>query len=585
MDWRLTWALLVVLRSQEAYLQQSLITDSQTGLTWSQLSATIPSNRVFRIAFNPTLFFWSEGNFGGVERPVYRYTPSLQGKASLPNWIHYKYSERHKAGFIFGVPPEETDFVELDVLAQNQMTMEYGLLKLSINVTDPESELGQNAVQLKVDNLNMEDMFDAHRLKNLKEIFTQNLWPDSQNDLHLTSIGSAVDFGFRHPADPNLKDGVVVHLGSAANFSEDMTFLEQEVTPLRGFPNCPRDFKRTSVERFFREKGFALDWCHFRLLQYDARWNKYYELGQAPDHDPEDVNDADGLDEFLYEIDESLSTLNVTNGTFIIMDGNLTTLGESPEYTESQPESVLEGKYHMFFWFLVAGGVLIFLVICCMCLLLCCSCRSKDENVITDDLEVEQSMGLVLSDCFTCCTSRKKIESPHSKAEREFQARMRNDPRFRRASSVQRQTDTIRRLAQQRCVTPKLHSPTNQGPTDLYPPLDEPMSNPTTFRGYNELADGGPIILMSDDESPAQEELPSLSHVNYRPHSQPYHRQYQPVPSSSGSRPGTLNRRSYYDEDFESMDPLGSLKRPAPPSYGDENSTGRLGREHATYLV
>ena len=32
---------------------------------------------------------------------------------------------------------------------------------------------------------------------------------------------------------------------------------------------CPRDFKRTSVERHFREKGFAVDWCAFRLLNVD----------------------------------------------------------------------------------------------------------------------------------------------------------------------------------------------------------------------------------------------------------------------------------------------------------------------------
>ena len=32
---------------------------------------------------------------------------------------------------------------------------------------------------------------------------------------------------------------------------------------------CPRDFKRTSVERHFREKGFGVDWCAFRLLNVD----------------------------------------------------------------------------------------------------------------------------------------------------------------------------------------------------------------------------------------------------------------------------------------------------------------------------
>ncbi len=37
----------------------------------------------------------------------------------------------------------------------------------------------------------------------------------------------------------------------------------------RVLPSCPRNFKRTSVERYFREKGFAIDWCAFRLLVLD----------------------------------------------------------------------------------------------------------------------------------------------------------------------------------------------------------------------------------------------------------------------------------------------------------------------------
>ncbi len=40
-------------------------------------------------------------------------------------------------------------------------------------------------MKLKVDNLNLEDMFDVHRLNNLKSLFTHRLWKESERDLHL----------------------------------------------------------------------------------------------------------------------------------------------------------------------------------------------------------------------------------------------------------------------------------------------------------------------------------------------------------------------------------------------------------------
>ena len=68
---------------------------------------------------------------------------------------------------------------------------------------------------------------------------------------------------------PTEKDGVVLHLGSQQNFSQQLLMLDRETSPLRVLPSCPRNFKRTSVERYFREKGFAIDWCAFRLLELD----------------------------------------------------------------------------------------------------------------------------------------------------------------------------------------------------------------------------------------------------------------------------------------------------------------------------
>jgi alpha-sarcoglycan len=60
---------------------------------------------------------------------------------------------------------------------------------------------------------------------------------------------------------------VVLRLGSQAPFSPELTELQEEVRPLwkASYP-CPRDFKRTKVERLFRNSGFHMDWCSFRLV-------------------------------------------------------------------------------------------------------------------------------------------------------------------------------------------------------------------------------------------------------------------------------------------------------------------------------
>ena len=66
------------------------------------------------------------------------------------------------------------------------------------------------------------------------------------------SIASSLELGYRRPLRPTEKDGVVLQLGSYANFSKDLLELDRETTPLRVLPSCPRNFKRTSVERYFR---------------------------------------------------------------------------------------------------------------------------------------------------------------------------------------------------------------------------------------------------------------------------------------------------------------------------------------------
>ena len=78
----------------------------------------------------------------------------------------------------------------LAVVATNRETFETGLLNLTVNVT--AANLATTAkfnIKLKIDNLNIEDVFDPHRLKNLKSLFKDRFWPQSSSDLHLSNIG------------------------------------------------------------------------------------------------------------------------------------------------------------------------------------------------------------------------------------------------------------------------------------------------------------------------------------------------------------------------------------------------------------
>ena len=63
-------------------------------------------------------------------------------------------------------------------MATNRHTFETGELVLNIHVeTDPSPP--QSEVQLKIDNLNIEDIFDRHRTERLKEIFKQRSFSSS----------------------------------------------------------------------------------------------------------------------------------------------------------------------------------------------------------------------------------------------------------------------------------------------------------------------------------------------------------------------------------------------------------------------
>ncbi|XP_043601020.1 uncharacterized protein LOC122575725 isoform X7 [Bombus pyrosoma] len=185
-----------------------------------------------------------------------------------------------------------------------------------MNVLEKEN-LTKYEVHLKIDNLNVEDMFDRNRTEELLDIFRfvdktqgktsldtilfpirsmkrlvklslpilfiyrKRLWKNAM-DLYVTFLASAVELGARLPLKPSEGEGVVIRLGSSMPFSQELNELQEEVKPLWKLPFCPRDFKRTSVERLFREAEFALDWCSFRLVEQEQQSLQHESARRGP---------------------------------------------------------------------------------------------------------------------------------------------------------------------------------------------------------------------------------------------------------------------------------------------------------------
>ncbi|XP_067210549.1 alpha-sarcoglycan isoform X3 [Linepithema humile] len=240
----------------------------------STMMATITAEsilmtEVFVIPIRPEIFDWSADGHSDQ----FSYQPSLLNAPDLPSWIHYTYSKKDHHGFLYGVAPKDQKYFQLEIVGLNKHTYETRYKVLDMNVLEREN-LTKYEVHLKIDNLNVEDMFDHNRTEKLLDIFRKKLWKGAA-DLYVTFLASAIELGARLPLKPSEGEGVVVRLGSTVPFSQELNELQEEVKPLWKMPSCPRDFKRTSVEILFREAEFRLDWCSFRLLDEDQHSLKH----------------------------------------------------------------------------------------------------------------------------------------------------------------------------------------------------------------------------------------------------------------------------------------------------------------------
>ncbi|XP_076295450.1 sarcoglycan alpha isoform X1 [Lasioglossum baleicum] len=237
----------------------------------------ILTTEVFVIPIRPETFEWNSGD-GRADQ--FSYQPSLLNAPDLPPWIHYTYSKRDHHGFLYGVAPKDQKYFQLGIVGLNKHTYETRYRVLDMNVLQKEN-LTKYEVHLKIDNLNVEDMFDRNRTVELLDIFRKKLWKEA-TDLYVTFLASAIELGARLPLKPSEGEGVVVRLGSSMPFSQELNELQEEVKPLWKLPSCPRDFKRTSVERLFRESRFALDWCSFRLVEQEQQSLQHESARRGP---------------------------------------------------------------------------------------------------------------------------------------------------------------------------------------------------------------------------------------------------------------------------------------------------------------
>ena len=221
---------------------------------------------------------------------------------------------------------------------------------------------------------------------------------------------------------PTEKDGLVVYLGSTANFSEQLKDLDRETGPLRSFPDCPRNFKKTSVERHFQEKGFTVDWCAFRLLKVDGQGD-YSERG---------VNTS------RVENSEQPPIRDQTSSHAPMLHNRF------KDHVFLKRSEVPMRHITTEFMISIIPICALFLVIGVMfCGLFCSSKNSSSVNECEAEERTDQewegfveSFFLVIKDIVTCCSKKKDSEEQLLQADSS-----RTD---RRASSVNRQTDSLR---------------------------------------------------------------------------------------------------------------------------------------------
>ena len=195
-----------------------------------RVSLRTEEGAVFVFLVTPQHFNFSSPSSSSSSPGVLTYRASQRSQPSLPGWVSLEPLPAQQAGLLYGVPPSQGQ-TSLEVLATNTETFDTSRLVVSLHTQTRAENLYQ--VRLKIDNLNIEDVFDETRKGRLLSLFKTRFWTEATDDIHLSFAESALKVGGRRPLRPSSKDGVVVRLGSGHNFSSSLLDLDRETEPLR----------------------------------------------------------------------------------------------------------------------------------------------------------------------------------------------------------------------------------------------------------------------------------------------------------------------------------------------------------------
>jgi hypothetical protein len=282
----------------------------------------------------------------------------------------------------------------------------------------------------------------------LKNLFS--LWMESYRDLQLTLAESAVALGGRRPLRPTAKDGTVAEVGSSADPSSRLQELDRETGPLRRLPSC--SYKRTSAEPDFRQVGFAVDWCAFRLLNASQITVIKRTAPGPPPPFPTTPGSGFASREKIERRTASprslLWGLLVPLVLFAVLNGLIGCFLLSDAATASNEKqaavSFVDVLYDVLAGCLGSGEPTSHLPV-----------LSSTTNIIINNNNINSDINNEVNNASSSCHSSSPSVPDLQQVQGGGSAAV--DTRGTRASSVQRQTDTLRSLARRRDVTPRLH--------------------------------------------------------------------------------------------------------------------------------
>lgn len=178
--------------------------------------------------------------------------------------MNFQFSQERKFGYLYGSATEKyaNRKIDIEIVGLNKQNYETRRIVIPIEIIAKTAPI--NRIEMNITNLNWVHLTDLGRVRNLKGIFTEELWPESALDLSIIFMESAIKFGARLPLKPQNREGVIVHLGSNAKISKRLMELNEEIKPLYKLTTCA--FKKTKVQQIFQNAGFSIDWCAFKII-------------------------------------------------------------------------------------------------------------------------------------------------------------------------------------------------------------------------------------------------------------------------------------------------------------------------------